>query len=124
MRTDKKIEGEGAVHVRTDYGHGQWLERAHRFGNRRARRLVAGWRELGLLEESALLPWIREGGMLAHAVGNMVGQDENDVAGVSTGQDGMNGQQEENGRKTKEQEQEHVHAGEKSVPTPDPSSES
>lgn len=123
MRTDKKIEGEGAVHVRTDYGHGQWLERAHRFGNRRARRLVAGWRDLGLLEESALLPWIREGGMLANAVGKMGGQDENDVAGVSTGQDEMNGQQEKNGRKTKEQEQGHVRAGEKNVPTPDPSGE-
>lgn len=102
MRTDKKIEGEGAVHVRTDYGHGQWLERAHRFSNRRARRLVAGWRELGLLEESALLPWIREGGMLAHSVGKMSGRDESDVDGVNAGQAETNGQQEEKGRKDKE----------------------
>ncbi|CZT15580.1 uncharacterized protein RCC_01431 [Ramularia collo-cygni] len=48
--------------VRTEYAHAQWLEKFYEWKLTRAKRLVAGWREVGFLEEDRIRAWIRSGG--------------------------------------------------------------
>jgi hypothetical protein len=57
-----QIKQERAAMVRTEYAHAQWLEKDLEWKLTRAKRLVMGWRELGLLEEKRIRAWIRSGG--------------------------------------------------------------
>lgn len=72
-RSDKKIK-DGDM-VRTNYAHEQWLEKVYEWTVRRSRRLLAGWKVLGLLDQSKIAPYAAQGGMLAGAVLGM-GEDE------------------------------------------------
>lgn len=58
-----QIDGE-TKSVRTEYAHQQWLEREYGWRATRAKKLVAGWRILGFLDERRFLAWAREGAML------------------------------------------------------------
>ena len=60
QRSDKKA----GQRIRSEHASQQWLENEYGWGNRRARRLITGWRVLGLHDESRVMPWINEGGML------------------------------------------------------------
>ncbi|KXT04377.1 hypothetical protein AC578_3586 [Pseudocercospora eumusae] len=51
--------------VRSDHAHHQWLEEAYGWKSTKSRRLIAAWRELGMLEEEKFKEWIEAGGMLA-----------------------------------------------------------
>lgn len=61
LHNEKKLVGKNAK-VRTEYAHAQWLEKDLEWKLTRAKRLVMGWRELGLLEEKRIRAWIRSGG--------------------------------------------------------------
>lgn len=61
MHSEKKLVKANAK-VRTEFAHAQWLERVYEWKLTRAKRLVLGLRELGLLEEKRILAWIRSGG--------------------------------------------------------------
>lgn len=49
--------------------------------NKKAKRLVVGWRVLGLLDESRIMPWIREGGMLAVSMQRRADNEEEESEG-------------------------------------------
>lgn len=66
LHNEKKLERENAK-VRTEYAHAQWLESVYDWKLTRAKRLVVGWRELGLLEEKRIRAWIRSGGQFEFA---------------------------------------------------------
>ncbi|CAK4031249.1 proteasome subunit alpha type-3 [Lecanosticta acicola] len=76
MITDIKIEHGDSV--RTDTKHCQWMEKVYGWKQRRAKRLVTGWKELGLLEEKKMLPWVKAGGMLALSMEKSNQEDEVD----------------------------------------------
>lgn len=61
LHSEKKLVKENSK-VRTEYAHAQWLEKYYDWKLTRAKRLVVGWRELGLLEENRMRAWIRSGG--------------------------------------------------------------
>lgn len=44
--------------------HQTWLEDGFLLAPTRAKKLVLGWRELGLLDETKFLPWAKDGGLL------------------------------------------------------------
>lgn len=68
-RSDKKVK-DGEI-VRTNYAHEQWLEKVYDWTVRRSRRLIAGWKCLGLLDQSQIAAWAARGGMLEDAVREM-----------------------------------------------------
>ncbi|KXT11176.1 hypothetical protein AC579_6856 [Pseudocercospora musae] len=49
--------------VRTDHAHHQWLEEVYGWKSTKSRRLIAGWKELGMLNEEKFKGWIEAGGM-------------------------------------------------------------
>lgn len=61
LHSEKKLVAHNAK-VRTDYAHAQWLEKFYDWKLTRVKRLVVGWRELGLLEENRIRAWIGSGG--------------------------------------------------------------
>ncbi|KAK4506910.1 hypothetical protein PRZ48_000643 [Zasmidium cellare] len=86
-RSDKKVkDGEN---VRTNYAHEQWLEKMYEWSRSRCKRLVAGWRVLGLLEQGRLVPWVLSGGMLVDDVRAMeVVEEDGDGEGVMGEEEG------------------------------------
>ncbi|KAK4636091.1 putative proteasome subunit alpha type-3 [Fulvia fulva] len=64
--------------LRSDHASSQWLEREYGWVNRKARRLVVGWRILGLLDESRVMQWINEGGILAVSMQKREDDEENE----------------------------------------------
>ncbi|SMQ49538.1 unnamed protein product [Zymoseptoria tritici ST99CH_3D7] len=80
MHTNKHVEG-GKQRVKSDRAHQRWLEDTEpwKLPSARARRCVAGWKVLGLLDERVLFAWIRSGGMLQHSH-NWVEDDGEDDA--------------------------------------------
>lgn len=77
QRTDKKP----GQRVRSEYASQQWLEREYGWVNRKAKRLIVGWRILGLLDEIRLMPWIREGGLLAISMQKRMPGEEGENGG-------------------------------------------
>ncbi len=63
-RSDKKVED--GQKVRSDHAHQKYLEKVYDWTATRAKKLIAGWRTLGLLDEKSFLKWTKNGGMLAH----------------------------------------------------------
>lgn len=61
LHNEKKLERVNAK-VRTVYAHAQWLEKVYDWKLTKAKRLIAGWAELGLLDENRMRAWIRSGG--------------------------------------------------------------
>ena len=51
--------------MKTDHAHQKYLEDVYEWTATRAKKLIMGWRTLGLLEEKEFLKWTRKGGMLA-----------------------------------------------------------
>lgn len=84
-RSDKKVK-DGEM-VRTNYAHEQWLEKEYEWTVRRSRRLVAGWKVLGLLDQSKIAPWAAQGGMLAGAVKGMNEEQVERLAGHGTAEE-------------------------------------
>lgn len=66
LHSEKKLIRENAK-VRTVYAHAQWLEKVYEWKLTRAKRLIMGWGELGLLDEKRIRAWIRSGGQFEFA---------------------------------------------------------
>lgn len=79
-RSEKKVR-EGQL-VRSKYAHEQWLERVYEWSVRRSRRMILGWKVLGLLDQEELVPWVKAGGMLAESVMEM---EEEEKGGLGEG---------------------------------------
>ncbi|GAB7360380.1 hypothetical protein MBLNU230_g8337t1 [Neophaeotheca triangularis] len=79
----------GARVLRSEFLHAQWLERAFGWKVTRARRLVAGWKVLGFLDERRFLAWAREGamvegaGLVAEGEGDEDGEGYEEMTGVA-----------------------------------------
>lgn len=83
FRSDKKVkDGELA---RTNYAHEQYMEKVYEWTVRRSRRLIAGWKVLGLLDQSQLMPWVAQGGMLADSAAKMTEEDVINAGGQGGG---------------------------------------
>ncbi|EME49712.1 hypothetical protein DOTSEDRAFT_76930 [Dothistroma septosporum NZE10] len=72
----QRIDKKPGQRVRTEYASQQWLEREYGWVNRKAKRLAVGWRLLGLLDESRVMPWISEGGSLGPSMRRRVEEDD------------------------------------------------
>lgn len=59
--SERECREEGK-RVRTDHANQVWLEEAYGWRNVRAKRLVNGWKELGLVDEGRVREWNGEGG--------------------------------------------------------------
>ena len=73
--------------VRSDHAHVQWLENYYDFPNQRARRVVAAWREMGYLDESRFLDWVRAGGVFER-IGDVDDGDSELGEGEGEGEEG------------------------------------
>lgn len=74
FRSDKNIKA-GEV-VRTNYAHEQYMEKVYEWAVRRSRRLIAGWKTLGLLDQELIAPWAAQGGMLAEGMAKVNQREE------------------------------------------------
>lgn len=52
--------------MRTNHAHQKYLEEVYEWTSTRAKKLVVGWKTLGLLDEKSFLKWTKKGGMLAY----------------------------------------------------------
>ncbi|EME89511.1 uncharacterized protein MYCFIDRAFT_193418 [Pseudocercospora fijiensis CIRAD86] len=72
----RSAETKRGGRVRTDHAHHQWLEEVYGWKSTKSRRLVAAWKELGMLDEERFGPWIKAGGMLGQTMKReMEGED-------------------------------------------------